>query len=877
VQQNDVHIATLTVEETVYFSAYTRMKEGTSSEDLMLRTNLLLQMLNLMHVKNSYVGGGQIRGISGGEARRLSIAVELVSLPELIFLDEPTSGLDSAIALEVMTAVKQFSLQNRTCIAAIHQPSSEVFSLFNTVALMCKGKLIYMGATAEVVRYFSSPQLKYVYLLNNIAEFMVEISGGHLLPSHSEEPKQVNELEFHYKSSVQCKLINEEHEKLIAPSDVHNDDAKHVFATSSFTQWKMLCQRTLISNIRDVNLLAIKLVQRVLAGILFGLIYYGKGSVSRASLFSGNVATANVTNISSMFFFLVAFVCITNIESIPDLCILNSIYKRETNSFTYSVGPYWLAHCVSQIPFITFFHFVFILIGYSLMGFKFTSGYFLYFSFSLLLANICNYFIVTWFAAFFKEEEPAYALYPLSFLFMTTFSGYCINVRSISVVWNWAPNVSVMRWCFEGLMINQWNEFGIEGENVLTLFNFNNFNKMNCIWILILFNIVVMIAIYFAMLPSKNELRHVFNVHESQRTRSFYDRFFRQENNYRVHPSNINDNEYGQSMHGNEDGLEKESNGKNVKIEVEGNDAYLLTKPNLRASQFYRTIYVPLETDASLGTKLSFKNISYSVKSNKNKNKMQRILTDISGIVSPGEICVLMGASGSGKSTLLDVLAGRKTTGVVEGDSAILFNGKPRTHDTMRNTAYVMQDNVHIGTLTVLETLMYAAQLRLSEKMSKSEKITRVEGVLKVLGLSQVANSIVGDESIRGISGGQLKRLSIAVEIVHLPDLIFLDEPTTGLDSATSFELMSAVKNLSVQNRTILSTIHQPSSITFELFDKLILLAKGCLIYFGNAADATKYFATSLYQFQFKSNSNPADFIVSILKFFFYMINIFLS
>ena len=150
---------------------------------------------------------------------------------------------------------------------------------------------------------------------------------------------------------------------------------------------------------------------------------------------------------------------------------------------------------------------------------------------------------------------------------------------------------------------------------------------------------------------------------------------------------------------------------------------------------------------------------------------------------------------------MLDVLAGRKTTGEIHGD--ILFNGMVRSNLIMRSTAYVMQDNVHIPELTVRESLMYAACLRLEESMEQADKEHRVQDVLNMLELTDHADTIVGSSENRGLSGGQLKRLSIAVEIIHLPDLIFLDEPTTGLDSSTSDTVMSVVKNMAIQNRTV--------------------------------------------------------------------------
>jgi ABC-type lipoprotein export system ATPase subunit len=201
------------------------------------------------------------------------------------------------------------------------------------------------------------------------------------------------------------------------------------------------------------------------------------------------------------------------------------------------------------------------------------------------------------------------------------------------------------------------------------------------------------------------------------------------------------------------------------------------------------------------GCKLVFRNLTYDVPDPADKTKMKTLLNTVTGRVNPGEMCALMGASGAGKSTLLDVIAGRKTVGRIVGD--ILFNGAERTPAIMLQTAYVMQDNVHIGSLTVKETLMYAAHLRLPQTLSLELKEKRVGKIMDMLGLTEHGNTLVGDENTRGISGGQMKRLSIGVEIVNLPDLIFLDEPTTGLDSAISYDVMSAVKNLTNQNRTV--------------------------------------------------------------------------
>jgi ABC-type multidrug transport system ATPase subunit len=160
--------------------------------------------------------------------------------------------------------------------------------------------------------------------------------------------------------------------------------------------------------------------------------------------------------------------------------------------------------------------------------------------------------------------------------------------------------------------------------------------------------------------------------------------------------------------------------------------------------------------------------------------------------------------------------------------------------------------------------LYFAAQLRLPEDWSVEKKNKRVDKILDMLGLSAVQNTIVGGHSVRGISGGQVKRLSIGVEIVNLPNVMFLDEPTTGLDSSISFEVMAAVRNLANQNRTVICTIHQPSHQTFDLFDTLLLMARGKVIYFGSVMESVGFFAQSPFQFFYKPHSNPADFVIAV-------------
>ncbi|KAK7404312.1 hypothetical protein VNO78_05105 [Psophocarpus tetragonolobus] len=233
----------------------------------------------------------------------------------------------------------------------------------------------------------------------------------------------------------------------------------------------------------------------------------------------------------------------------------------------------------------------------------------------------------------------------------------------------------------------------------------------------------------------------------------------------------------------------------------------------------------------------------------------RRLLNGLSGYAEPNRIMAIMGPSGSGKSTLLDALAGRLSRNVIMSGSIVL-NGKKRRLE-YGVVAYVTQEDIMLGTLTVRETIRYSANLRLGGNMRKEEMNERIEGSIREMGLEECADRVIGNWHLRGISGGEKKRLSIALEILTRPNLLFLDEPTTGLDSASAYFVAQTLRNLAHDGKTVISSIHQPSSEVFALFDHLFLLSGGQTIYFGPATKALEFFA--LAGFPCPTRRNPSD------------------
>uniref|UniRef100_A0ACD5TP00 Uncharacterized protein n=1 Tax=Avena sativa TaxID=4498 RepID=A0ACD5TP00_AVESA len=223
----------------------------------------------------------------------------------------------------------------------------------------------------------------------------------------------------------------------------------------------------------------------------------------------------------------------------------------------------------------------------------------------------------------------------------------------------------------------------------------------------------------------------------------------------------------------------------------------------------------------------------------------QTVLEALTGYAEPGTITALMGPSGSGKSTLLDALAGRLVANAFLSGT-VLLNGR-KANLSFGAAAYVTQDDNLIGTLTVRETISYSARLRLPDNMPMEEKRALVEGTIVEMGLQDCADTVIGNWHLRGVSGGEKRRVSIALEILMRPRLLFLDEPTSGLDSASAFFVTQTLRGLARDGRTVLASIHQPSSEVFELFDRLFLLSGGKTVYFGQASAACEFFAQAGY------------------------------
>lgn len=924
VMQDDIHISTLTVEETLMYAAWTRLDEGTSLEARKQRVDELLESMDMIEIRSCVVGGPAAvsaaavsGGISGGERKRLSIAVEMVSRSKrFIFLDEPTSGLDSSTASDVMVSIRRLvsSHGGRCCIAAIHQPAKEVFALFDKVVLLCNGRLVFFGKIQQGIEHFNSTAFsggyRYNDLTTNPAEFFIDVVCGRrfldraaLTSLASREgseaayndiiPKTTEQLVALYKGSRYYHHIALNNRPCgQVPTSYSAHEHYNLYATTTITQLKMLFHRDWTSKLRNLSALRLKIGMSIAIGFIIGVPFFGHGHVEEPLYHDGSVTT-EVRSLNSLMYFVIFVVALINVTAIASLSTMNLLYQLESSAYAYRPFGYWLCILLSDLPLQLLSHLIFISILYVMVNFDRYPDYFMYLYLSTFVVHFVSYSSALFLSASLPTALLATRAFVFQFVFLNVFSGYLICQQDLVNVWSWVPYLMFTRWGFEGLMINQWEHYDASRAkedddhhgDVLEDYDFNHFSKYSCITINLLILSIYMLLLYMSLLPKKTiHVIREYNaetIDEEASTASLASSV-----SSVASSSSVSLTRRRESM------INREVSNHDLILSLmdnhpaENNHSDDITRSGSlsigKDVEFYRinSSYIDTSTSTIMtynkkrGFKLAFSDISYCTSSGK------VILEDISAFILAGEMCALMGKSGAGKTTLFDLLSQRlhattagQVTGSINYDSIGSYSSNsnrksyPNNNTTISHSffAYVPQLNVLNGSLTVLETLRYAAAFKLDEWMAPSTKEERVLSIINMLGLKEVQDSLVGSMDDRGISGGQLKRVSIAIEIISLPILLYLDEPTTGLDSFTSMEVMSAVRNMTNMNQAVtLCTIHQPSTELFELFDRLLLLANGRVLYFGPTSGVIDYFVSCPWGFDYQVTNNPADFIISI-------------
>lgn len=887
----DVHLPKLTVYQTLYTVARLKTPHNRIQgvdRDIFAKhlTDVTMATYGLSHTRDTIIGNDLIRGVSGGERKRVSIAETAICGAKLQCWDNATRGLDSAAALDFIRALRvNANTMGASSAVAIYHCSEGAYNLFDKVCILDQGYQLFFGPANDAKQYFE--QMGYVCPdRQTTADFLTSVTSpeerilnkdflkkGIVIP---QTPKEMNE--YWRKSQayseltheIQAKLSKnvEESRKVIKAAHIAKQSGK-CRASSPYTvnyglQIKYLLSREIwrITNYPTTNILML-LGNSAMALILGSMFYKIMKKDDTESFYFRGAAMFSATLFN-------AFSCLLEVFSLYESRPI--IEKHRTYSL-YHPSADAFASIISRVPVKIAIAICFNVVFYFLVHFKRDAGsFFFYFLINLVTVFSMSHMYRT-FGSITRSLPEAMFPAAVLLLAMAMYTGFAIP-RTQMLGWStWIWYINPLAYLFESLMVNEFH--GRE-------FECSTFIPMGSMYANYTGNHRICAALGAIAgqdyVLGDDYIRNNYGYEHSHKWRGFgigigYSVFFlitylivcelnpgkTQKGEILIYPQHIirrlrKQREDKRLTDYNTSDLEAGSSDSSI------TDITLLEDPKELEEDSLN--YAGLSTANNV---FHWRNVCYDIET---KNETKRILNNIDGWVKPGTLTALMGVSGAGKTTFLDCLAGRVTTGIISGD--MFVNGSSRDSSFPRSIGYCQQQDLHLRTSTVRESLRFSAYLRQPKSVSITEKNAYVEEVIRTLDMELYADAIVGSQG-EGLNVEQRKRLTVGVELAAKPKLlIFLDEPTSGLDSQTAWSICQLMRKLADENQAILCTIHQPTAILMEKFDRLLLLEKGGkTVYFGELGSGCR---TMIDYFERHGaprcprDANPAEWMLDIVR-----------
>ncbi|KAK9807392.1 hypothetical protein WJX73_000014 [Symbiochloris irregularis] len=816
-----------------------------------VKTEVLMRILGLANCRDTVLGGAMVRGVSGGERKRVTSAEHLVGPKRVLLMDEISTGLDSATTYTVIDFLARSThMLNLTTMISLLQPPPEVFYLFDDVLLLTDGRVCYHGPVKESLAFFSGLGLV-CPVRKDPASFLQEVTTpkGQLAFANNElcQAKgvqasaarqgdaasqfddhdttadsllvDVGEIESAYRNDTPWgrQAVEELAHQPFKREEGHPGAlVRERYALSWPRAVKVVTERQWTLTLRNKGMIYARIIQVLVISLVIGSLYSSQ---------SHNSNTAR--NFFGVGFLSIMFL---SMGAMPELAIMLELkgvfYKHRDNNF-FQPSAWMLALVICRLPFVFVEAAVFSCVVYFWIGFSYGAGYFFLYYIILASTMLSMAAIFRFNAATSPDLTVANAAGGLVILMLVITSGFAIVRQSIRGYYIWIYYLSPFAYALRALVVNEltspnWRQpFDPQdptgptvGQHSLTSFGF--FTDRKWIWIGIVYNLGLcalltgLAAVSLCYIgppkarPSTTDDKKLNVPIVTKLTKQLSKMLSRMEE---AHPQ----------------GQASSSLPFEPLTLVFKDLQYFVPAP--KGS-------LPPSAAATGGGNTQFTEGSKQAAGDSGRPQLE-LLKSLTGYAAPGVLTALMGGSGAGKTTLLDVIAGRKTIGTIKGD--ILVNGHPKDQASWsRVVGYVEQTDIHSPQSTVREALVFSARLRLPQTVQKAQLNAFVDEVMDMMELRTLANSIIGIPSVSGLSVEQRKRLTIAVEVVANPPVIFMDEPTSGLDARAAAVVIRSVKKTSQSGRTVIVTIHQPSVEIFEAFDALVLLQRGGkLIYFG--------------------------------------------
>lgn len=787
----------------------------------------MLKMFNIEHTRNTIVGNPFVRGVSGGERKRVSIAETMITGASVVSWDNSTRGLDASTAVDYARSLRVLTnIYKATTFVSLYQASENIYNVFDKVLVIDSGREVYFGPAKEARAYFEGlgflekpRQTTPDYLTGCTDPFEREYKPGRSekdVPStpddlavaykNSEIAAQTNsEMTEYYARMAEEKHVYDEFEAAVRESKRHAPK-KSVYSIPFYLQMWALAKRQFLLKWQDKFGLTVSWVTSIVIAIITGTVWLNLPTTSDGAFTRGGVLF-----ISLLFNAFQAF------SELASTMLGRPIINKHRAFTFHRPSALWIAQIGVDLLFSSAQILVFSIIVYFMTGLVRDAGAF----FIFVLMIITGYLAMTLFfrtvGCLCPDFDVAIRLAATIITLFVLTSGYLIQWQSEQVWLRWIFYINALGLSFSALMMNEFGRLNLRcaGTSLIPYGpSYNDINSQVC------------------TLPGSQAGSNLVSGTEYIRLAFSYVKsdLWR---NWGITVVLIVAFLLANAFLG--EYVKWGAGGRTVTFFVKENQELKTLNEKLREKRDKRNRKeedTDASTDLNITSKavLTWEDLCYDVPV---PSGQLRLLNNIYGYVKPGQLTALMGASGAGKTTLLDVLAARKNIGVITGDK--LVDGKPPGIAFQRGTAYAEQLDVHEPATTVREALRFSADLRQPFETPQHEKYAYVEEVISLLEMEDMADAIIGDPE-SGLAVEQRKRVTIGVELAAKPELLlFLDEPTSGLDSQSAFNIVRFLRKLAAAGQAILCTIHQPNSALFENFDRLLLLQRGgqC-VYFGD-------------------------------------------
>ncbi|KAF4611873.1 hypothetical protein D9613_003579 [Agrocybe pediades] len=873
--EDDIHFPSISVHDTLSFAAAARTPRDRAGESKREYTekivNILASTFGLKHTLSTPVGDNMIRGVSGGEKKRVSIAETLSARGCIAAFDNSTRGLDSSTALEFIQALRTATDElQTTTIVSLYQAGESLYEYFNKVCVIYEGKMAYYGPASEAKQYFIDMGYQPANR-QTTADFLVAVTdpkGRIPRPGISNQPRTADEFATYFRRSMHGQR-NAGEVQLYMNFCVNNELLRNAYiqsATAEFSRHSQSGSPYLLNLAEQVAIVMRRRVQilrgNMLATFLLLFTFTFQAIVMGTVFLHTKAVTSGFFARGSALFFTVLFNAITSMAEIPALYSQRPIILRHQKGGLYRPFVEALALTLVDIPITAVITIVYSSIFYWLVGFQRSVSQFALFNLFTIGISVA---MKAWFrglSAAFASEAAAQSLAGISALILILYAGYTTPRPTMIGALRWLVYVNPLKYGFEALMTNEFHTLKAECSNLVPQGpGYHNVTLAN------------QVCATVGALPGQSfvngnrftELSFEFKYSRLWMDFGIITAFFGG-----FLGALLIFTEYNTSM-ARDTPVVRWKRGAQVKrsdnnITTGGDDdeergaagaSTTTYPPPPQMRRFKSSSKAPQQTDV-----FSWRGINYTVPIPGQTDR--QLLSDVSGYVAPGKLTALMGESGAGKTTLLNVLAMRTAdVGVVSGER--LVNGQALPADFQSQSGYCQQMDTHVPTSTVREALLFSAKLRQPPSVPLAEKEAYVERCLEMCGLKEYADAAVGTLNME-----HRKRTTIGVELAARPKLLlFLDEPTSGLDSQSAWAIVSFLRSLADSGQAILCTIHQPSAELFQVFDRLLLLKKGGkTVYFGdvgpNASTLIRYFEKNGAR-KCPPEANPAEYMLGVI------------